>query len=311
MSLDADPLLAWVLGPGHLDALDERARPLGEQASRRYREAPRREAVRRFGDARDATGRPCNVAALEALRGEWPWLLETLRSLHGDAPNTMERVHRRVFAAVVGAPLSSHRTGRVSVRAAALFKVALGYADLVPTLLFERRLDADDPPPGVDALDRWLDERPWLIGASQVCAGTRAQIHEVWRALTDDAAAVVRDDAADTALELAALTAAAAGAARRLLREGRAPSASASVSARLYGADATVRLVASLRQVPDAGPMHATLLYGADRVPRSLCALLSALPAPDDPRALERLDAALAQTAAPVLERLRAAPGLV
>ena len=97
----------------------------------------------------------------------------------------------------------------------------------------------------------------------------------------------------------AALQAAAAGAARALLRGARPDD---SLSARLYLAEAPPRLVRSLLQVEGAGPVHAALLF-ADPPP-SLRAFLAALPDPADPMALTAVDAALVACSADPLARL-------
>lgn len=290
---------AWILGPAHLDALDVDGRPLGERASARYEEAARREKVRSFGDARDATELPCNHAAFAQLRGAWTEILAWLRDLDADRPATVERMHRRAFAAVTQAPLLALRQGRVSVFSAALFKTALGFSDLLARLLLEGRVDAADPPPSVEALDAWLDAEPWLVGERQVCAGSREQIRAAWRALAETGRSPHAEPDVDALLEVAALQAAAAGAARALVREVRPDD---SLSARLYLAEAPPRLVRSLLQVEGAGPVHAALLF-ADPPP-SLRAFLAALPDPADPMALTAVDAALVACSADPLARL-------
>ena len=280
---------AWILGRGHVDALDEDGRPLGEQASARYPDVERREVVRAFGDARDATGLPCNHAALAQLQGAWRPALDWLRSFDAHRPRDVERMHRRAFAATAQAPLAWVREGRISRRRAALHKLALGFSDLLARLLFEGVIDATDPPPPVEALDGWLDARPWLVGERQVCAGSRAQIRLAWRALSETGARAHRDPEIDALLERAAIEAAAASAARRLLPGASAPERYA--CARLAVDPAPPRLVSSILQVEDAGPLHASLLFRAP--PPGLRAFFAALPAPDDPAALARVDAAL------------------
>lgn len=300
MEPSLDDRVDWLLGPGHLEHRDVSGRPLGEQAAHAYATTERRERVRAFGDARDATGLPCNHAALAQLGGAWTDILAWLRDLDADRPPTVERMHRRAFAAVVQAPLLALRRRPVPVFAAALHKAALGFSDLLAGLLLEGRVDAADPAPPVEALDAWLDAEPWLVGERQVCAGSRAQIRAAWRALAETGETPHAEPDVDALLELAALQAAAAGAARALVRETRPDD---SLSARLYLAEAPPRLVRSLLQIEGAGPVHAALLF-ADPPP-SLRAFLAALPDPADPMALTAVDAALVDCAADPIARLR------
>jgi len=265
--MGCDDVVAWLIGLGHLEQRDVSGRPLGEAASAAYASTSHDEQVRSFGDARDATGMPCNLAALAQLRGHWDSILAWVGRVD-PGPPTMGRIARRASVATRVAPLMALRQGEVSVEHAALFKAFLGFNELAMTMLLEERVATDDSPP---AIEPWLDERPWLIGDAQVCAGTRAQIGRAWSAL---AANVEGDppeawilDAWRASRELDALCAAAAGAARVALHRGLDPYP---VGARLLQAERVPRCVEALRNAPNAGVVHPSLLFEHADVPMSL-----------------------------------------
>ncbi|MBK8587820.1 MAG: hypothetical protein IPN77_01630 [Sandaracinaceae bacterium] len=219
-----DGVVAWLLGGAARSWPDEQGRPLGEQASPRYATTPRREELRPFGDARDASGLPCNVAALAQLHATWPMLLAALSAFDAEQPDTLARTLRRISAGVRLGPLLALCTrAPVPVAVAALHKVTLGFSDLCAAMLLEVRVDADQPAPGDHVLHAWLQERPWLIGNTQVCAGSRAQITRVWQGLRETGAeqpitalsAPWFREALDALLELEALAAGSAGHTRR------------------------------------------------------------------------------------------------
>ncbi|MBX3270669.1 MAG: hypothetical protein KF729_10425, partial [Sandaracinaceae bacterium] len=283
-----DALVAFWLGSAHFEALDEDGRPLGEVAARAYAGCPHREARRTFGDGRDATGKPANLAALAQLEGAWPALLASLAGFEAERPATFGRAYRR---AVAGTVLGRARAlaGPVPRADAALYKVCVGFGEVIAAALIEERVDADAPPPGADTLFAWLDERPWLVGDAQVCAGTRRQIARVWAALAASEAppSSLFDGAptsalVDATLALCALAAVAAGAVRVHVAHG-APAAALDpglACVALYVADDVPRVVETLRQSPGAGPLHPTLLFAADEVPACVRGLIEALPAP-------------------------------
>ncbi len=277
----ADEVVGWLLGPRHRSCLDTTGRPLGEQASPRYGVTCEvLEEVRLFRDARDETAKPCNVLALRQLSGCWASLGRALSSYQADAPNTVGRMYRRADAARRLAPLLAIRAEPVSPRAAALYKVALGFSELLSALLIEETIDADDAPPNEETLDQWLDEGRWLIGERQVCAGSRSQIRSIWSALATDA----EDDgvfpewnapwfeaAASACLTLEALAAASAGAARFRGQQTR------SVATELYLADDAPRLVGAIQRFDDAHGLHATLLFESTSVPAALRSFVDAV----------------------------------
>ena len=300
--MTTDEVVGWLIGLGHLEQLDESGRPLGEAASAAYASTPHDEQVRAFGDSRDETGLPCNLAALAQLRGHWDALLTWVGRFESGGAPTMGRLARRANAATRVAPLMALRDGVVSVEHAALFKAFLGFNEVAMALLIEERVATEDVPPPVDA---WLDERPWLIGDVQVCAGTRAQIRRAWDALSTDADGEGPEpwvvDAWAAARELEALCASAAGAARVALVRGTTP---APIGERLFRADRVPRCVEALRSSPAGAVAHPTLLFEPDAVPRSLMQFVEAVVAERD------ADLALVEAAADPAARLMSALGL-
>ncbi len=316
-ALDAstDEVVAWLLGERSLDCLDEDGRPLGEQGSTLYERAVRDEKHRRFGDARDASGLPYNTAALAQIVRAWPVVLAAIRSCASEREPSAHRAWYRTQAACTYAKLLALRAPdrAVSREAAALYKIALGFGEVLSTLLLEEAIDADHALADERALLAVLDERPFLIVARQVCAGRRAQIREVWRALASDGEGTAEIDwtwatpAMDAAIELSALAAAAAGAAKALLLAG-SPSRADAACARLAIAESVPRLCEVLRLTRGASAAHASLLFPSDAVPPSLRAFLVAL---DDVRGepLLAIDALLETHARPAAARMMSALG--
>lgn len=278
-----DEVLAWLLGEGHLSLLDADERLLGERSSPHYFDFAVDERRRRFGDSRDGSGLPYNAAALRGIEGTWPSLLDTLSCWPG--PATMGGVLALTHGARSLAPLSALRHGaRPTSAEAALFKASLGYGEVVVANLLESPELVDAPPWSAEALGEELSREPWLIGAAQVCAGTRAQLLKGWHHLTrfDDAGPCLPNwrepwfrEATAALREIEVLLVAVAGAARASPRGGEHPG---TIAARLRDADRAPRMVLSLRRIPRAGPAHATLLCGREAVFESLRIFLEGLP---------------------------------
>lgn len=309
---ETDAVVAWLLGGGLRSCLDVDGRPLGEQASSRYAAVPQREEHRTFGDARDASGLPCNVAALAQLHATWPTLLAALSAFDASRPETLARTFARISAGLRLGPLQAvHGQAPVPVASAALHKAMLGFGDLCAAMLLEVRADADQPTPGGEVLTAWLAERPWLIGQAQVCAGSRAQITRCWQALRESADAQPIADldapwfrsALSALLELEALAAARAGVARVARLRGLPLGA---MGAALFESGEVPLLCEALRQAPSAGPAHPSLLFASDDVPASLRAFVDAVGTDDAADA----DAALLGAAVDPADRLVRALGL-
>jgi len=294
--------LAWLLGAAHLSTLDVDGRPLGEAASPEYARCPRHEARRRFDDVRDTHDLPVNLAALAQLKQTWPTLLETLASWEADAPATHGRALRRIDRAT-SRPLFRRLRGAPIRRIdAALFKVCLGFGELLRAMLLEERADADAPPVDAATLTGWLDERPWLVGDTQVCAGTRAQIESVWAALSTSGPDARPADPATEALRTVHAIAAAAA--------STSTADDSSLASALARAAEVPRICEAVRQA-GVTPVHVSLLFESQRVPPALRDFLEALPRcleSDEPR--EAIDAALLDTARAPVAALFATLGL-
>lgn len=311
-AMQTDAVVAWLLGGGQRSCLDVDGRPLGEQASPLYATVTQREEHRTFGDVRDASGLPCNAAALAQLHASWPTLLAALAAFDAHEPDTLARTLRRVSAGVRLGPLLALRArAPVPVPVAALHKLTLGFSDVCAAMLLEVRADADLPAPSDAELDAWLTQRPWLIGNTQVCAGSRAQLTRCWQALRESGAlqpiAELDEpwfrEALAALLELEALGAASAGLARAALLQG-AP------VGRVGHALLTLAEVPmwseALRQAPGAGAAHPSLLFASQVVPASLRAFVDRVGTEHGVDA----DAALLAAAAEPAERLMRALGL-
>lgn len=312
-----DAVVAWLLGPGMRSCVDVEGRPLGEHASPLYDHVPRREERRTFGDARDASGLPCNVAALGQLHATWFTLLAALAGLDAEQPDTLARTLGRVSAGLRLGPLQGVRTrAPIPVVSAALHKAMLGFGDLCAAMLLEVRADADQPAPGGDVLQDWLGERPWLIGQVQVCAGSRAQITRCWQALRESTPHASEREppipelhapwfraALGAQLELEALAAASAGFVR-VARARKLPVGPIGLA--LFESGEVPLWAEALRQVPGAGPAHPSLLFASERVPASLRAFVNAVSA----EGLVDADAALLAAAADPAQRLMHALGV-
>jgi hypothetical protein len=208
---------------------------------------------------------------------------------------------------------------------AALYKVTIGFSELLAALLLDETIDADGTIAEEDVLFAWLEARPFLIGQRQVCAGTRSQIMAVWRALRENGEPTPMVDwnapwvvpAIDALIELAALAASAAGAARAYVMNGtldEVPSMSDfdrhPTCLRLFMSESVPRLCETLRTCRGAGAAHPSLLFAAAEVPASLRSFLHALPdAAASVTPFARTDALLQSHALAVAARLMAALG--
>ncbi|MEM1033048.1 MAG: hypothetical protein AAGN82_22060 [Myxococcota bacterium] len=303
--------VGWLLGPGVLALVDATGRPLGEQAAPNYRGGDEARVLR-FGDGRDASGRPANVGALRQVRRTWSATLVALRGLFVDEAPTLARVYRRVTAALRWAPAVHLRSRRPPTSAeAALWKTVLGFHDVIATELLGAHWDADAAPPDAATLLARLDAEDWLIGTTQVCAGSRRAIAEAWDALGTTGPPPTGTplerpwfrEAFEASFALEALMAVAAGAARRASSlPGRGTYARA-----LLTAVEVPRMVEVLRRQDDVGPLVPSLLFASTAVPPSRRRLVAALPADPSPHHLRDIDHALWVEAKPLVRTIERA----
>lgn len=192
--------LSLLLSHAVLDELDEDGRPLGEQASgTAYRKAGVDERPCPYNDRRQLTGKSINAAALRQVSKCWPGVIaqfERLAALHllSNDPGTHDaltghmvwRVH---LAALAGPALFKlkHPNTPVPRLLSSIFKTSLGYSSILPSLLLSQpgaasaRLYNVLPEDDFFALS---DAQHWLIGKTQVCAGSPSFIKQSYRAMS-------------------------------------------------------------------------------------------------------------------------------
>ena len=185
-------LLEAVVHDGALHWLDTDGRPLGEQAAEAaYRAAATDERVCPFPDRR--RGRVINASALRQITDHWDAILATVAhlgavSVPAGQPVTLHRawsINGAAGAIALWHGLTADSAG-IPVAASALYKASLGFAKVFPELLLQDP-DAAAAPLGErlspEAFFDHLDTGGLLVGGSQVCAGSRAQILAYYDAL--------------------------------------------------------------------------------------------------------------------------------
>lgn len=243
------------------DRLDGDARPLGEVGSPLY-PADTREVACPYPGAR--AGLPMNATALAQYRRARARVLATLGRVSTAAAPALFDACARIAATALAAPAPCDPA------LAALYKVSMGLTQVVVA----HALD-DRPIPDGAALHAWLEEGRWLIGARQTCAGSPADIAEVWDTFTGRRAAPA---AAPIALvtgsgpaERAGLTIALLLATQALYSRGEYADEPLPLGARLRAEPtAPWMVVATMRH--DRVPAAAARLF--ERVPRSLATFL-------------------------------------
>lgn len=195
MSERAIELLGTLLSNRALWLLDEQGRPLGEKAAPSlYQAAGVEERPCPYPDRRALTQKPMNVAALRQVSQCWRELIATLEALADavspdlapGAPLSTHQAWLTLLLAFSLAPLSAHEHLPVARLWSAMFKTSLGYTTILPSLLLSQPGVADAPL--LDALspDEFFaltDAQEWLIGQTQVCAGSATFIQQSYAAL--------------------------------------------------------------------------------------------------------------------------------
>ncbi|MFK7986119.1 MAG: hypothetical protein AB8I08_08810 [Sandaracinaceae bacterium] len=318
-----DDAVAWLLGDGHISLLDTAGRPLGERASPLYPSCPREERTVSFGDLRDPTGLPANIAALRQVAGYLNHNLGAFSSLYGSHPSDHARLRARAEAMCLAAPLSALRINeddaRVAVdeRHASAFKLCLGFREMQNEALLQGRDDAEAPVQ-IDVVMERLATEPLLVGDAQVCAGSTKQIELVLRALLEEpteerlpaAWRLLREPwfevAVSSVTTLHDLAALAASTALALFEQG-VDDDDGAVSSTLATCARGPRVSQALRARTDGAPLRVTLLHRPDAVPEPVRAMVEAIaarlnrvPLPS----LTQLDAILLEHARPVADAL-------
>lgn len=174
------PLAHGLLTFSATSLVDVDGRPVAEVASPLFREVATDLATCPYADGR--AGGQMNRSALRQMSAVWPDLLAGFSVLAGPEPT----VSRAWAAAITGIALPLVAPSPVPLLTAALFKASLGLSQVFSALLLTADGVADAPLTALgDAAGFFsaLDEGKWLIGAEQVCAGTRPMIEGVFDAL--------------------------------------------------------------------------------------------------------------------------------
>ncbi len=172
----ADGLLTF----GARTLVDEDGRPVAEIASPLYRTVQTDLVRCPYPDAR--AGGEMNRSALRQMSASWPELLAAFSAMAGPDPTVADAW----AAAATGISLPLLATQPVPRVTAALFKACLGLSQVFGAMLLTADGVADLPLTALgDAAGFFtaLDEGKWLIGAQQVCAGTRPMFEAVFDAL--------------------------------------------------------------------------------------------------------------------------------
>jgi hypothetical protein len=162
------------------DLSDEDGRPVAEVASPLYARTPTALVTCPYADAR--AGGVMNRSALDQMRGVWPDLLAAAAALSRPDPT----VHDAWVAAVTGISLPLVGPTPTPRLLAALFKTSLGLSQVFTALLLADDGVADAPLDTLgdgDGFFAALDAGRWLVGADQVCAGSRAHIVAMFEAI--------------------------------------------------------------------------------------------------------------------------------
>ncbi|MEQ1565274.1 MAG: hypothetical protein ABMA64_06520 [Myxococcota bacterium] len=274
-----------------VDWLDVDGRPLGEVASARYDPAATRVVACPYPDRR--RGLPMNASALGQVGPVWSATLAAVRALaealraaaHREAPT----VHDAWLIALAGisGPL---RTGEpVPVATSALYKTSLGLSQITTHLLLAGDGVADTPFAELGSGAAWfdaLDQGGWLLGAAQVCAGTRAMFVELGDALAGRAPLAGAPSAPGLDLDTARVAAGTvAGHAVELLHVDRARRAG-----KPFGAVSLPPWLRSLRSIPDRDPAEMLRLFPTGAAPPSVEWAIAHPPA-DEPASRARIAA--------------------
>lgn len=159
---------------------DEDGRPVAEVASPQFSTVHTDLVTCPYADAR--AGGVMNRSALGQMTATWPDLLASLSALAGPEPT----VSRAWSAAVTGIALPLVAPEPVPRLTAALFKASLGLSQVFSALLLTGDGVADAPLSALGdaaAFFDALDQGRWLVGAQQVCAGSRPMIEQAFDAL--------------------------------------------------------------------------------------------------------------------------------
>lgn len=276
-------IIDGVLDYAAVDLLDVDGRPCGEIASRRYPDVATEVIACPYADARRGT--PMNLSALRQLTAVWPALVASVRAQAG--PNaTVSRAFRTVIAGTTG-PLAfraQHGDEPIPRALAALFKVGLGFSQVLSTLLLADDGVADAPLAELgdsDAFFAWLDRDRWLLGQVQACGGSAPMIAEMFDALCGRAGdavlapevAAIGEAHVDPAVAAIGVQVAYLAALSRVVRGGGSIEGARGAPWLDRPPAPWLRAVAS---VPNRPPEHARRLFALGALPAPVARMLAA-----------------------------------
>lgn len=210
------PFLRGLLADHELTLTDTDGRPLVEPTA-----ALPSQRMCAYGDVRD--GRPLNVPALQQVSRHWDALRDTVAA-HAGAGTVADAF--RASLSLTSAPLLWNRPEPLPASWSALYKACIGFSQVFCHLLLSSPGLASQPLSSVGTpadFFAWLQTGDWLLGQHQACAGSPAQIQELFAAFGDprpQGPPLFGTEHADLALQAVALQAALVLATYRALQFG-------------------------------------------------------------------------------------------
>lgn len=195
-----------------LDLTDTDGRPLVEPLLPLT--APRRCA---YGDLRD--GRPLNWAGLQQVSEHWRSLRRRVAAV---SDGTLQGAFRASLA-IVTAPLLTPEGEAVAAELSAAYKACIGFNQVFCHMLLSGLApDAalNEVASSADFFE-WLQSGDWLLGQHQACAGSPAQIQELYGAFCQSQTQPAPAEQVELALEAVALQSALVLATYRSVAEGQ------------------------------------------------------------------------------------------
>ncbi len=241
---------------------------MAEVASPKFSETVTEMAICPYADVR--TGGAMNRSALRQMTAVWPDLLDVLSVLAGPSP-TVGQAWAAVITGVALPLVAPTPTPRLT---AALFKASLGLSQVLSAMLLTADGVADAPLTALGDAPGFftaLDEGKWLVGAEQVCAGTRPMIEQAFEALAGSSTPVCPAEIAvllpkvRTAPEIVALHVAHLASLQAAARRGDGPSVAV-----------TQPWLRAVLALPNRPAEHALRLFPTGCAPASLRAYLDA-----------------------------------
>lgn len=177
--------LQALVTPWQLGCLDDDGRPLEEHVDPIYPSLQSDEQPCPYRDAR--FGKPMNMSALRQVRHHWDWLRGQIASCCPVGATVYQAWSASLLA--VTAPLvwigQSPQTPLPSGWAA-LYKTCVGFSAAFCTMMLHHGMTNEVLAEACSPSDffQLLDQNGWLKGASQVCAGSKGQIEQLYQSFS-------------------------------------------------------------------------------------------------------------------------------